>query len=120
MSEYAKKAQDALNQKIDWHENDAYNGGKSANKRYMTEVFDIPAGMEGRNKNPLNRLVGDKFGIADPLLENASKVKNKWTNIIIGTGVAIAAVGTAAYVYLKNKNAKMQKATDTKQLNKVA
>ena len=82
----------------------------------MTEVFDIASGMEGRNKGKLNRLVGDKFGIADPLVENASKVKNKWTKIIIGTGMAIAAVGTAAYVYLKQRKPKEEQ----KPLNKVA
>lgn len=114
LSKYAEMVKDALNQKIDWHNNNAYNGGKSANERYMTEVFEVDKGMNARNFEKLKRLVGDKFGIADALKDGAQKARNRWTRILIGTGIGIAAAGTAAYVYLKDKNKKTEQAADAK------
>ena len=104
VSKYAQMVRDSISQKIDWHENAAYNGGKPANDRYMTEVYDVAGGIAKRNQERLNRLVGDRYGIADVLTENAQKIRNKWTGFIIFTGLAIAALGTAAYVRIKRKN----------------
>lgn len=126
VSKYASMVRDGLQQKIDWHENAAYNGGKSANERYMTEVFEVDKGAAFHNKAKMGRLLGDKFGIADAIKEGASKARTKWTKIIIGTGIGIAAIGTAAYAYLKrNKNAdkteentNSQTTTDTKKEDK--
>ena len=101
LSKYAEMVRDCLQQKIDWHENAAYNGGKSANERYMTEVFEVDKGMNTRNFEKLKRLVG-QFGTA--VEENSKKLRNKWTKIIIGTGIVIAAAGTAAYAYMKRSN----------------
>ena len=114
LSKYAEMVKDALNQKIDWHNNNAYNGGKSANERYMTEVFEVDKGMNARNFEKLKRLVGDKFGVADAFKDGAQKARNRWTRILIGTGIGIAAAGTAAYVYLKDKNKKTEQAADAK------
>lgn len=116
-SKYAEMVRDGLQQKIDWHENAAYNNGKTANERYMTEVFEVDKGFAARNKSKLNRLVGDKFGIADAIKDSASKVRTKWTKIIIGTGIGIAALGTAAYAYLKRdkKATKSEENTNTAQ-----
>ena len=102
-----------LQQKIDWHENAAYNGGKSANERYMTEVFEVDKGMAARSKEPMKRLVSDNFGIAEAIRDSVTKARNKWTKIIIGTGIAIAAIGTAAYTYLKRQDKKAAKAEET-------
>lgn len=105
LSKYAEMVKDAITQKIDWHENAAYNGGKTANERYMNEVFEIDKGIEGRNFEKLKRLVGE-FGTA--VEDGAKKLRNKWTKVIIGTGIAIAAAGTAAYAYMKRDNKKAQ------------
>ena len=59
----------------------------------------------------MGRMVGDKFGIAEALKDRASKIRNKWTKIIIGAGIGIAAVGTAAYAYMK-RGKKNQKAAE--------
>ncbi len=104
LSKYAEMVRDCLQQKIDWHENNAYNGGKSANERYMTEVFEVDKGMNSRNIDKLRRLVGDKFGMA--VEDSAKKIRNKWTKIIIGTGIGVAALGTAAYAYMKRNDKK--------------
>lgn len=110
LSKYAEMVRDSLQQKMDWHENGAYNGGKSANERYMTEVFEVDKGMNGRNFNKLKRLVGE-FGIA--VEDGAKKIRNKWTKIIIGAGIGIAAAGTAAYAYMKRDNKKDNKTPST-------
>ncbi len=117
---YASMVQDAITQKIDWHENKAYNNGKSANERYMTEVFEVDKGIEARNNKPLKRLVGEQFGIAEAMQENAKKVRNKWLKGVLIAGACIAAVGTGGYLYLKH-NHKTQKTREQQQnLNKIA
>lgn len=112
LTKYAEMVKDAITQKIDWHQNAAYNEGKSANERYMTEVFEVDKGLEGRNFEKLKRLVG-KFGTA--IEDGAKKLRNKWTKTIIGTGIAIAAIGTAAYTYMKRDDKKTQTNTQAPQ-----
>lgn len=112
LTKYAEMVKDAITQKIDWHENAAYNGGKTANERYMTEVFEVDKGLEGRNFEKLKRLVGE-FGTA--IEDGAKKLRNKWTKTIIGTGIAIAAIGTAAYAYMKRDDKKTQTNTQAPQ-----
>ena len=112
LTKYGEMVKDAITQKIDWHENAAYNGGKTANERYMTEVFEVDKGIEGRNFEKLKRLVGE-FGTA--VEDGAKKLRNKWTKTIIGTGIAIAAIGTAAYAYMKRDDKKTQANTQTPQ-----
>ena len=112
LAKYAEMVKDAITQKIDWHENASYNGGKTANERYMTEVFEIDKGMEGRNFEKLKRLVGE-FGIA--VEDGAKKLRNKWTKTIIGAGVAVAALGTVAYAYMKRDDKNTQPNIQTPQ-----
>lgn len=112
LAKYGEMVKDAITQKIDWHENAAYNGGKTANERYMTEVFEVDKGIEGRNFEKLKRLVGE-FGTA--VEDGAKKLRNKWTKTIIGTGIAIAAIGTVAYAYMKRDDKKIQANTQTPQ-----
>lgn len=78
----------------------------------MTEVFEVDKGIEGRNFEKLKRLVGE-FGTA--VEDGAKKLRNKWTKTIIGTGIAIAAIGTAAYAYMKRDDKKTQANTQTPQ-----
>ena len=109
ISKYAEMVRDCLQQKIDWHENSAYNGGKTANERYMNEIFEVDKGLAARNKEKMNRFVGKGFGIADNIVDAAKKLRNKWTKTVIGIGVAIAAVGTGAYVLVKRNHGKLSK-----------
>jgi glycosyltransferase involved in cell wall biosynthesis len=114
---YADLVRDAITQKMDWHENGAFNGGHSANERYMTEVFEINKGLEARNTTPLRRLVGDKFGIADTIQEASSRIRNKWVQGMFIVGAGIATLGIASYLYLKRD--KTSQAPQDK-LNKLA
>ena len=114
-SRYAEMVRDSLQQKIDWHENKAYNGGKSANERYMTEVFEIDKGMNARNHNKLKRLTRE-FGTATE--DIIKKAKNKWTKIIVGIGLGVAAIGTGTYAYFKyNENQKTKTISNTTENN---
>lgn len=117
---YRKMAQNAFLQKVDWHENAAYNGGFSANTRYMRECFQLdeksltPLVGQERNTKPLKRLVGAFNKVVDAvnkkLPETTDSLKaTKWGKIITCTGVALIAAGTGAMVYLNKKKSKVTK-----------
>lgn len=56
---YKSKCKQCIEDLGDWHNNGKYNlKGKSANKLYMEDIWEIPKGWEGRNKKPLKRLLG--------------------------------------------------------------
>ena len=80
----------------------------------MTEIFEVDKGFAARNKDKMNRLVGKDFGIADGIVDVAKKLRNKWTKTVIGIGVAIAAVGTGAYVFVKRNHGKLSKLAKSK------
>ena len=125
------KAKKSIEEKLDWHNNEEFNGGKSANQSYKNDGWHIDDGWRARNKGKMRRLIGAKLDeVADNAKETAKevvttaeetvgstikdgsqKVRNKWTKTIIGSGVAIAALGTAAYAYIKhNKNSDKKEA----------
>ena len=53
--------------------------------------------------------------------DSSKKIRNKWTKTMIGTGVAIAALGTAAYAYMKHSNKPMEaNKAENKQIDKTA
>ena len=110
---------DAITQKMDWHENGAFNGGKSANERYMTEVFEVDKGMASRNRTPLQRLKGRAFGIAETIQNEVYHVRNRWIKGMLIIGALIASAGTAGYIYL-NRNKFKKHDEQEKPLNKVA
>lgn len=128
---YIAKAKKSIEEKLDWHNNEEFNGGKSANQSYKNDGWHIDDGWRARNKGKMRRLIGSKLDeVADNAKETAKevvttaeetvgstikdgsqKVRNKWTKTIIGSGVAIAALGTAAYAYMKhNKNSDKKEA----------
>ena len=116
---YAQMVKDAITQKIDWHENGAFNGGKSANERYMTEVFEVDKGMSARSRNPLKRIKGRSFGIADTIQKGVTKIRNRWIKGMLIVGTLVASAGTAGYIYL-NRNKHQEQKAQEKPLNKVA
>lgn len=120
---YAAKAKKNIEEKLDWHNNAEFNGGKSANKSYKEDIWHVSEGWSARNKGKMRRLVGADLTqmtekaqevvqtavaaaeeTAESTVKDASqKVRNKWTKTIIGSGVAIAALGTGAYMYVKHR-----------------
>ncbi len=123
---YQKLVHNAGQSKFDWHNNNALNNGRSTLQLYMEDAFEIDKGWEGRNKNPLTRLVGEFNGkiqdmkrvviekvsdvqeaakdTVETIIDGSKKVRNRWLRIVIGGGVALAAIGTGSYLYWKNKN----------------
>ena len=139
---YKHLVHNASRSEFDWHNNQAINSGRSTLQLYMEDGFKVQEGLEGRNSNPLRRLVGIFGGKIEEIVipvekptvkntdETVSKVvqetkqsaqkignSNKWTKIIIGASIGIVTIGSAAYLYLKNKNNKTANQT---QFNKVA
>ena len=95
--------------KMDWHQNADYNDGKSANERYMNEVFERDKGMEARNKKPMKRLVGE-FGIAtEKIVIEAETAADSVKKSKIGKIIAFSIAGAAAiagcgyYFYQKHQ-----------------
>ena len=126
---YARMVENGGRSQFDWHNNHSLNNGRSTLELYMEDAMEIQKGMEGRNKKPLNRLVGEFGGKFEALKrvvikktqdvvekivpttdKVAQKVRNKWTSGIIWMGAVIAAVGTATYAYVTNKNHKSNRA----------
>lgn len=107
---YIAKCKKNIEEQIDWHNNDEYNKGKSANKTYLEDILETDKGWEARNKNPLRRL----FGYYDEVNRTAEQTfginaKNKPTRIalLIITGGLLLVGGS--YLLLKNKNNNKQK-----------
>ena len=106
---YIKVAQNAISLKIDWHENSAFNGGKTAMQRYFEDAWHLTfdditktfSSSGERNEDRLKPLVGKFF---DPVLPNepsksdgssASKTtsdSSKLGSIVLATGGSVAAL----------------------------
>lgn len=108
---YIARCKKNIEEHCDWHNNGEYNGGKPANKVYRNGIWHIDEGFEARSKSPLKRLVGATLEDAKQTVETVAKrtvegvqqVRNKWTKTIIFAGIGIAALGTAAYAYLRRQ-----------------
>ncbi len=55
---YLARCKKNIEEHFDWHNNEEFNGGKSANKMYKEDIWKINQGFEARNKNPMHRLLG--------------------------------------------------------------
>ena len=142
---YVAKCKKNIEEKLDWHNNEEFNGGKSANEMYKNDIWHVDEGWQARDKSPMRRIVGatkeqlekatqkSKEVVEDAVKKTAEnveevvqdgsqKVRNKWTKTIIWTGIGIAAAGTAAYAYLKHgKKSSVEKGKDENpKLNSVA
>ena len=128
---YVAKAKKNIEEKLDWHNNAEFNGGKSANKMYRNDILHIDEDWEARNKSPMKRLVGSNLeklveeskdviiSKSEEVVENAEtavkdgskNIRNKWTKTLIGSGVAVATLGAAAYAYLKHSKKAVSQTT---------
>lgn len=107
--QFMQMMKNVLLEKTDWPENDAYNGGKSANGLYFNKVFKV---NEERSYEPLQNLKGKftdavaavKQQVADGANSAASAVKKGFlgvkSNNVLFAGAAIAIAG-GAYVLSK-------------------
>lgn len=116
---YAKMVKNAGQSEFDWHNNHALNNGRSTLQLYEEDGFEISKGWEGRNKNPMKRLVGEFGGKFEELKRTVKKKAeeavrtvsepkgSKWNKAaaFITLGVIVLA-GGGAYIYTKNKKPK--------------
>ena len=118
---YVAKCRKNIEELIDWHNNNEYNLGKSANRRYLDDIWETDKGWDARNKNPLKRIVG-KFGeFKDDLETMMHNTKSKPVKVILSIVLGGTAVASGIYLYLHRKNVKVQAATaETQSLNKAA
>lgn len=112
---YIAMCKKGIEEKIDWHENAEYNHGKSANKRYLEDIFETNLPLENRNRNPLKRIFG-KFGefkeTAENILGTTAKTKPMQIVYAIVGGLAVC---TGVYLFYKNSQT-----NNTKTLDKAA
>lgn len=113
---YVARCKKNIEEKFDWHNNDEFNGGKSANKSYRNDIWKIDQGFEARNKAPHNRLLGanlDDFKnsveeVVENTVENVKgqlkKSKTKWGKILAWSGLGVAFVGAVIWTRSLNKS----------------
>lgn len=105
-SSFVAKCKKNIEELIDWHNNSEYNRGKSANRRYLDDIFEVEKGWDARNKNPLQRIVG-KFGEFKEDVETLmGKTKSKSLKVVLAVVVGALAVGSGIYLYLKKPKQK--------------
>ena len=57
-TQYIEKCKKNIEEEFDWHNNKEFNCGKSANKMYKENIWQIDKGWDARSQKPLKRLVG--------------------------------------------------------------
>lgn len=129
---YARMAENGGRAKFDWHNNNVLNAGRSTLQLYTEDGMEIPKGWEGRNKNPMQRLVGEFGGkfeklkraartVIEETVDNAQETitkpsGSKWQKVgaYIALG-AVAVLGGGIYIY---KRSRTQNADNTAQHRK--
>ncbi len=117
--EYSKMVASALSQKVDWHENAAYNDGLSANRVYTDKVFGLNVEKEKivsvskeRNNVKLNNVFPSITDFLSNIVtavkegaENATETATKAVKsmglgkvLLIVAGLGTAGFGAVAYV----------------------
>lgn len=113
---YIEMCKRNIEEKVDWHENKAYNHGMSANRRYLDVIFGSEQGWGARFKGKMKRLVGE-FGLLPEKLENmVSITRSTPTRVILYTAIGVVAAGSAIYMLITNYKHNNEK--ETQQHNK--
>ncbi|MDY6365009.1 MAG: glycosyltransferase [Cyanobacteriota bacterium] len=100
---YVEMCKKNIDEKVDWHNNSAYNHGKSANRRYLDDIFETEKGWRARSKKAMRRLVGE-FGSLKENIEIAARTtKSRPVKIILGVALGVIAAGTGAYMYIRQR-----------------
>ncbi len=112
---YVEMCRRNLDEKVDWHNNAEYNHGKSANRRYLDEIFESENGWGGRFKGQMKKLVGCWGEMKDNLESAVVNTKSRPARVVLGLVLAVFAIGTGIYSYLvysEKKSASKSKALD--------
>ncbi len=117
---YIAMCKKGIEEKIDWHENAEFNMGKSANRRYLDDIFGITEPVESRNHNPLKRIMGafgDFKDDVETIIEKSGKSKPAKAAIIVLGGLAFV---TGLYFIMKPKIHNKADNNPDKKLDKAA
>ena len=114
---YVEMCRKNLEEKVDWHNNSAYNNGKSANRRYLDAIFESDKGWKGRFKGKMHKLVGSWGEMKDNLESAVKNTKSRPARVVLGFALAMFAIGSGIYMYILNDEYKAKKADN---INKVA
>ena len=79
---YKKMVFNSARSEFDWHNNRVLNNGRSTVQLYAEDAFQIQKGFEGRNKNPMRRLVGEFGGKFEELKRTTVKLTEKTTKSV--------------------------------------
>lgn len=112
---YIAKCKKNIEEKVDWHNNDEFNHGKSANKRYLEDIFEVDKGWKARNRKPMRRLM-ENFGKCrrdvETMMEESGRALPRpfrFVYAIVGTAVLL----TGGYFIIRNSKNKAAKKLDT-------
>lgn len=114
---YVEMCRKNIEEKVDWHDNRAYNEGKSANKRYLNDIFESDKGWNARFKGRMNTLVGSWGEVKDGLESAVRNTKSRPARAVLGFALALFAIGSGIYMYIIHDNLKFRK---TNTLDKAA
>ena len=110
---YLAMSKKNIEELVDWHNNNEYNHGKSANMRYMEDIFEYDKPITSRNMGPLQRITG-KFGeyreCAEEILGSAAKTRPMKLIYGIVGGVAVLTGGYLLYRNSHKADRKLDKA----------
>jgi len=104
---YIAKCKKNIDELIDWHNNSEYNFGKSANRRYLDDIWEVEKGWEARNKTPLKRIVGQFGEFKDDIESLMHNTKSKPVKVILSVVLGGLAVASGIYLYM-HRNSKKQ------------
>ena len=114
---YVAKSKKNIEELVDWHNNAEYNHGKSANKCYLEDIFEVDKGWDARNKSPMRRVTG-RFGEFKEQIEDLMhSTKSKPAKVILAVVLGGLAVVTGGYLLL---NRSQNQAKEEKVLDKAA
>lgn len=105
---YVAKSKKNIEELVDWHNNAEYNHGKSANRIYLDDILETNKGWEARNKNPLQRIIG-QFGEfkedVETVLGPSAKHSKPMKIILIAVG-SLAVLSGGYYIWKKASGGK--------------
>ena len=109
---YVKMCKKNLEEKVDWHNNSTYNKGKSANRRYLDEIFESSKGWKARFKGKMRQLAGSWGEVKDGLESAVKNTASRPAKVVLGLAIALLAIGSGIYGYIIYDNKKAQKANN--------
>lgn len=105
---YVAKCKKNIEELIDWNNNNEYNLGKSANRRYLEDILETDKGWDARNKKTMNRVVGNFGEFKEELETMMTQTKSKPMKMVLAIAIGAVAVASGVYLLVTKKKSKDQ------------